>query len=121
MFTEELAHLHAHIKLFNKESTTSPKKVTKTLTVCKVLSEKPTSKNLDITLVSAFAERCFSVMRRIKTWLRSNMRDSPIDRMFSNIHKNMFDNINLQAVADGFASKKNTNKLFWVTCAAFNN
>ena len=44
------------------------------------------------------------------------MRDnSPIDRMFSNIHKNLFDNINLQAVADDFASKQKTNKLFWVT------
>ena len=43
------------------------------------------------------------------------MRDSPIDRMFSNINKNMLDNINLQAVADDFASKQNTNKLFWVT------
>ena len=52
-------------------------------------------------------------MRRIKTWLRSNTRDnSPIDRMFSNIHKNLLDNINLQDVADDFASKQKTNKLF---------
>ena len=108
MFTEELAHLHAHIKLFNKESTTSLKKVTKISTVCEVLCKKPTSKNLDIALVSAFAERCFSVMRRIKIWLRSNMRDSPIDQMFSNIRKNMLDNINLQAVADDFAKASET-------------
>ena len=72
----------------------------------------------DVALVSAFAERCFSVMRRIKISLRSNMRDnSPTDRMFSNIHKNLLklDNINLSAVADDFASKQKTNKLFWVT------
>ena len=99
MLTEELAHLHAHTKLFNKESTKSLKKVTKILTVCEVLSKKLTRKNLAIALVLAFAERCFCVMRRIKTWLRSNIRDSPIDRMFSNIHKNLLDNINLQAVA----------------------
>ena len=28
---------------------------------------------------------------------------------------NLLDNINLQAVADDFASKRNTNKLFWIT------
>ena len=44
------------------------------------------------------------------------MRDNnPIDRIFSNIHKNLLDNINLQAIADDFATKRNTNKLFWVT------
>ena len=81
VFTEELAHLHSHIKLFNKESTTPLKKVTKISTVCEVLSKKPKSKKCflkihkllqiyrGVALVSAFAERCFSVMRRIKTWL----------------------------------------------------
>ena len=44
VFTEELADLHAHIKLFNKESTTPLKKVKKVSTVCEVLSKKPTSK-----------------------------------------------------------------------------
>ena len=46
VFTEELADLsiHAHIMLFNKESTSPLKKVTKISTVCKVLSKKPTSK-----------------------------------------------------------------------------
>ena len=44
------------------------------------------------------------------------MRDnSPIDQMFSNIHENLLDNINLQAVAGHFANKQNTSKLFWVT------
>ena len=43
------------------------------------------------------------------------MRDNPIDRMFSNIHKNLLDNTNLQGAADDFASKRNTNKLFWIT------
>ena len=44
------------------------------------------------------------------------MRDNSfIDRMFSNIHKNLLDHINLQTVADDFASKQKTNKLFWVT------
>ena len=42
-------------------------------------------------------------MSRIKTWLRSSMTDNSLNnRMFANIHKNLLDNINLQAVADDF-------------------
>ena len=44
------------------------------------------------------------------------MTDNSINnRMFASIHLNLLDNINLQAVADDFASKRKTNKLFWVT------
>ena len=44
------------------------------------------------------------------------MTDNSINnRMFASIHLNLLDNINLQAVADDFASNRNTNKLFWVT------
>ena len=35
--------------------------------------------------------------------------------MFANIHLNLLENINLQAVADDSATKRNTNKLFWNT------
>ena len=35
--------------------------------------------------------------------------------MFAKSSLNLLDNINLQAFADGFAVKRNTNKLFWVT------
>ena len=102
MLGQELADLNVHIKLFNKESTAPLKKVTKISTVCQVLNKQPTQKKClsevhkllqlycGITLVSASAERSFSVMRRIKTWLRSTMRDN--SRMFANIHMNVFDN-----------------------------
>ena len=91
VFTEELADLHAYIKLFNKESTTPLKKVTKISTVCDVLSKKPTSKKsfleirkllqiyCGVALVSTFAEKSFSLMRKIKTWVRSNMRDNSLN------------------------------------------
>ena len=45
MFTEELADLHAHIKLFNKESTTPLKKVTKISTVYKVEAKRRQARN----------------------------------------------------------------------------
>ena len=41
---EELADLHVHIKLYNKESNTPLKKVTKISSVCEILNKKPTSK-----------------------------------------------------------------------------
>ena len=41
------------------------------------------------------------------------MRDNCLNnQMFANIHINLFDNINSQAVEDNFASKRNTDKLF---------
>ena len=112
---EELADLHVYIKLYNKESNTPLKKVTKISTVCEILNKKPTSKKylpeihkllqiyFSIALVSTSAERSFSVMRRIKTWLRSSMTDNSFNnQMFASIHKNLLDNINLQTVADDF-------------------
>ena len=104
--------------LFNKESTAPLKKVTKISTACQILNKQPTQKKClseihkllqlycGITLVSASAKSSFSVMRRIKTWLRSTMRDN--SRMFANIHMNVFDNINLQTVADNFAKPSDT-------------
>ena len=35
--------------------------------------------------------------------------------MFASIHLNLLDNINLQVVADDFATARNTSKVFWVT------
>ena len=76
LFAEDL---QVYIKLFNKESTTPLKKLTK-ISVCKVLNKKtPNRKCLAeidkllqiyrcIALVSASAERCFSTMKKIKTW-----------------------------------------------------
>ena len=62
-----------------------------------------------IALVSALTERNFSVIKRIKTWLRSGMTDNSLNnRMFANIHINLFDNLNLQAVADDFAKASET-------------
>ena len=100
-------------------------KVTKISTVCKVLNKKLTSKKClsaihklfqiycGIALVSAFAERSFSVIKRIKTWLRSTPTDNSLNnQMFANIHMNLLGNINLQAVADHFAK---ASKFFWVT------
>ena len=77
VLAEELAGIHVHIKLF-KKSTTRLKKVTKISKVSHVLKKSRRPRNAlrkyiiyyGIALVSASAERSFSVMRKIKTWLR---------------------------------------------------
>ena len=54
-------------------------------------------------LSSATAERTFSVMRRLKTWLRSTMADNQLNnRMFAAIHRERMKNINVKKVASDF-------------------
>ena len=48
-------------------------------------------------------------MRKIKSWLSSTMRDNSLyNRIFANIHLNLLENINSQAVADDFAKANET-------------
>ena len=100
-----------------KKSTTRLKKVTKISKVSHVLKKSRQARNAfrkyiiyyGIALVLASAERSFSVMRKIKAWLRSTVTDNSVNnRMFSNIHKNLLDNVNLQTVADDFAKASET-------------
>ena len=62
-----------------------------------------------LALVSTSAERSFCAIRKIKTWLRYTMTNNSLNnRMFAKIHMNLFDNVNLQAVADEFAKASET-------------
>ena len=81
----ELKEIPVHIKLYNHESTIPLKRVTKVSTICDVFNQKQSSKETlpeihkllclynSVPLGSATAERSFSAMRRIKSWLRSMM------------------------------------------------
>ena len=86
---EKLADLvHVHIKLFNRKSITSLKKVKKISNLCEVLNKKSVNKkclselhkllqiHYGMALVPASAERSFYVTRRIKLWLGSTMTDT---------------------------------------------
>ena len=85
---KKLADLvHVHIKLFNRKSITSLKKVKKISNLCEVLNKKSVNKKClselhkllqilyGMALVPASAERSFYT-RRIKLWLRSTMTDT---------------------------------------------
>ena len=46
---------------------------------------------------SCEAERSFSSLRRLKTWLRNNMTQSRLNSIaVCNVHQNLLDNINLE-------------------------
>ena len=56
-----------------------------------------------VPLSSATAERTFSAMRRLKTWLRSTMGPNQLtNRMFAVMHKERLQGVNLNKVAKEF-------------------
>ena len=82
VIAKELADLHVHIKLFNKEITNLPKKVTKISIVYEVLNKKPTNKKclpeihdlLQIYCGIAFRLLQKGVLGGILTWLKNRGR-----------------------------------------------
>lgn len=52
---------------------------------------------------NAVSERCFSAMRRLKTYLRSTMQQSRLNHiMLLHIHKQKLDQLNLDDIANEF-------------------
>ena len=57
---------------------------------------------------SAEAERSFSALRRLKTWLRSTMEQERLnDIAVCNIHKERLDEINIVPLMQSFVNKNN--------------
>lgn len=114
--SEELQELPVHIKIYNKETSVVPiRKVTKVSTICDVLTEKQSSKEClpevhkllklynSVPLVSATAERTFSVMRRLKSWLRSTLTANSLNnKMFASIHRDRMDDVSSEKIAREF-------------------
>lgn len=116
--SEELQELPVHIKIYNKETSVVPiRKVTKVSTICDVLTEKQSSKEClpevhkllklynSVPLVSATAERTFSVMRRLKSWLRSTLTANSLNnKMFASIHRDRMDDVSSEKIAREFVA-----------------
>ena len=59
-----------------------------------------------IPLTSASCERTFSVMRRLKTWLRVNTEANHLNNiMFANIQKKDLDTVDIKSVARELSEK----------------
>ena len=114
----ELKELPIYLKLYNAESNNKIKKVTTVPTICDILNWKNSYKvclpNIHKLLLfhntvpfsSATAERTFSGMRRIKTWLRSTMSSNSLNnKMFSMMHKKRIDTVDIKCIAKEFVSR----------------
>ena len=67
-----------------------------------------------VALSSATAERTFSTIRRIKTWLRSNMTANFLsNKMFANLHKERMDTINIEKIASEFIERSERRKNYF--------
>ena len=123
---ERTSDLPLLLKIFNKEATCYIKKVTTLATVCDVLNSRNPHKlsvpNVHKLLVlyhsvafsSASAERSFSVMRRLKTWLRSSLTANSLNiLMFSAIHTARLDAVDLKKIAEDFISVNNQRESYF--------
>ena len=60
---------------------------------------------------SCDAERTFSAVRRLKTWLRSNLKQSRINSIpICHVHKDMLDSISREDVVAEFISRTQTRR-----------
>ena len=93
-------------------------RVTKLQTLCNVFNEKPISKALlrevhillkiylTVPVTTATAERSFSVLRRVKTYLRSSISQQRLNHcMLLYLFKEKIESLNLVRIASQFASR----------------
>ena len=98
-----------------KISTTKIREVTKVYTICNVLNDQPGIKSLltevhkllriyyTIPVTTASAERSFSALKRIKTYLRNSMTQQRLNHcMFLHVHLKETDQVDLNDVAKEF-------------------
>ena len=62
---------------------------------------------LIIPATNATSERSFSTLRRVKSYLRSNMKQSRLNHLITcNIYKEQLDQLDLKAIANRFVHGK---------------
>ena len=115
------------LKTFNKANPLEEiKQVTTLNTVCHMMNSIESCKEMlsevykllsiaiTIPVTSSTAERSFSALRRIKTYLRSSMLQQRLNSVFLlHFHKDKTDNINLTKVAHEFILVNERRKIFF--------
>ena len=102
------------------------KKVTNICTLCDIMNANPAAKSMcseihsllklymTVTVTTATAERTFSTMRRIKTYLRSTMTQERLNHAFMLIaHKSRVGNLDLTYIAKLFISVNERRRLYF--------
>ena len=101
-------------------------KVTSIRTICGALNENQSYKQvlsdvhkllrlyLTIPLTSCTAERVFSVQKRVLTYLRSSMTEKRLNNcLLLHAHKDVTDSLNLEEIAEEFASINSERKRYF--------
>ena len=109
-----------------KNSTMKIKQVTSVRTICDILNSEPGAKKFmsavvlllklyfTIPVTTATAERSFSTLRRVKTYLRSTMTQCRLNNvMLLHCHKEITKYIDVRKVAAEFASRNVERKQFF--------
>jgi len=128
----ELKGLPAIIGLYNATVEVRIKEVTKVSTLCDIFNAMPAAKVANpqthkllmlyhtMPLVTASCERSFSVMRRVKTWVRSRSGQNHLNNvMFAHIHKKAMDEINFERVASEFINLNDGRKRYFGSYSNF--
>ena len=103
-----------------RSSSTTIKEVTKIQTICDVLNDQPGVKNLltevhkllriyyTIPVTTTSAERSFSALKRIKTYLRNSMTQQRLNHcMLLHVHRKETDELDLTDLGREFVTRKN--------------
>ena len=102
------------------------KKITNVRTLCGIMNANPVSKSMytelhlllklffTIPVTTATAERTFSAMRRLKTYLRSSMTQDKLNHvLLLNTYKSRLDDLNLHQIASTFISVNERHQNFF--------
>lgn len=66
---------------------------------------------LVVPVSSCEAERSFSALRRLKTWLRANMGQERLNSVVvCNVHKERLDKLNMKMICQEFVGSSDTRK-----------
>ena len=114
------------LKVYNAECALPIKKVTKLSTLCEKFNHRESTKDclsevhklltfyMSVPLSSATAERSFSVLRRLKLWLKSTMSENSLNnRMFAAIHKGRIDVVQSENIAEEFVTSNEQRRRYF--------
>ena len=124
----QLSLLPDVLKTSNEEHKMGIKKVTMVKTVCEMFNvckfpktmlsevDKVLKLYLTLPLTSATAERCFSSLRRLKSYLRSTMTQNRLNQlMLLYAHNDRVDQLQLQDIAKEFIQKNRRHTSYFGT------
>lgn len=125
---EQLKELHLLLRMYNNKRDVQQRiiEVTKVSSIIDIVNDQPASKECmeevdtllriyqTIPLSSASAERTFSAMRRLKSWIRAKTGANHLNNiMFANLHKGNMDEIDIAEVAREFIQANSKREHFF--------